>query len=310
MFKKAILVNIQESAIDKQFWDGLDKLVETKVLLNRDAPNLKTELADCDCLLLGFQVDTQKDIIDAAPNLKYIGVLATAYGTVDTDYAATKNIVVTNLAGYSTEAVAEFTIAILLYQIRGIEEGMARAKVGNFDESGIKARELKGSKFGVIGLGSIGNRVAELAAGFGADVNYYSRDKKDVSFPYLSLDELLSTSDYISVNVAETPDTKDLLNTDNISKIKSGAVIVSTVPPSVINTAAIADRLSKGDITYISDHGDSMPEVDLNLLKQYDDVVLTPGIGYITDEARQLKQEIFISNIKAALDGAPVNRVN
>ncbi|TAL14413.1 hypothetical protein EPN95_03070 [Patescibacteria group bacterium] len=310
MYKKAVLVNIAEPALDKEFWDQLDTLVETKVLLSRDDPNLQAELSDCDCLLLGFQVDTQKDIIDAAPNLKYIGVLATAYGTIDLPYAVSKNILVTNLAGYSTEAVAEFTLAILLYQMRNIEEGIKRGKAGSFDESGIRARELKNSQFGVVGLGSIGNRVAELAAGFGANVSYWSREKKDSSLAYKTLDEILSTSDYISINVAETAETQNLLNMENISTIKAGAVIVSTVPPSIIDNVALAKRLEAGDITFISDHGDSMSDSDLELLKKYENVILVPGIGYITDEARQLKQEIFISNIKAALAGAPTNVVS
>jgi lactate dehydrogenase-like 2-hydroxyacid dehydrogenase len=148
-------------------------LYEQKVFLNRDDTNLMTELKDCDVLCLGFQVPTDKDIFDAAPNLKLINILATAYGTVNLDEAAKRNIPVCNLAGYSTEAVAEFTIAILLYQIRQLEEGVKRGKAGNYDFEGMSARELKGSNFGVIGLGSIGGRVAELAAGFGANVSYW-----------------------------------------------------------------------------------------------------------------------------------------
>jgi len=310
MFKKAVLVNIKESDLDKSYWDKLDELVESKVFITRDDPKLKDELKECDCLLLGFQVDTQKDIIDAAPNLAYIGVLATAYGTIDTEYAKSKNIPVCNLAGYSSEAVAEFTLAILLYQIRSLEEGINRGKSGNYDFAGMKARELKDSKFGVIGLGSIGGRVAELAAGFGANVSYWSRDKKSVPFTYQDLDTLMSTCDYISVNVAETPETTGLLNGDNLPKVKAGAVIISTVPPPVVETQALADRLAKGDIVFVSDHADEMPENELDKLKQYKNCILLPAIAFITDEARQVKQEMFVGNIKAALNKAPVNTVN
>lgn len=130
--------------------------METKVLLRRDDQNLLAELADCDCLLLGYQVDTPREIIDAAPGLKYIGILATAFGTVDLEYAASKNIPVTNLGGYSNESVAEFSIAILLWKMRNIQEGLKRAADNNFDETGMRARELRGSEVGVIGLGSIG----------------------------------------------------------------------------------------------------------------------------------------------------------
>jgi lactate dehydrogenase-like 2-hydroxyacid dehydrogenase len=294
-FKKAVFVNIVESHFDKEYWDKLDSLYEQKVFLNRDDTNLMTELKDCDVLCLGFQVPTDKDIFDAAPNLKLINILATAYGTVNLDEAAKRNIPVCNLAGYSTEAVAEFTIAILLYQIRQLEEGVKRGKAGNYDFEGMSARELKGSNFGVIGLGSIGGRVAELAEGFGANVSYWSREPKEVAFTYKELDKLLSDSDYISVNVAQTPDTENMLNADTISKIKAGAVVISTVPPEVVDTTAMAARLAKGDITYISDHGDEMSEENLNKLKQYSNCLLLPAIGFITAEARVNKQDLSLT---------------
>lgn len=310
MFKKAVLVNVRESDLDKAYWDQLDKLIENRISISRDDSRLKDELKDCDCLLLGFQIDINKDIIDAAPKLEYIGVLATAYGTIDIEYAKSKNIPVSNLAGYSSEAVAEFTLAILLWQIRQLEEGIKRGRQGNYEIEGMKARELKGSQFGVIGLGNIGKRVAELAAGFGANVSYYSKNKKDVKFAYKDLDTILSTSDYISINVAETPETVGLINSNNLVKVKSGAIIINTVPPTVVNIQALVDRLSKNDIVFISDHADGMSEEDLNLLKQYSNCLLLPAIAFITDEARQAKQMIFIDNIKAAISKSPINQVN
>jgi lactate dehydrogenase-like 2-hydroxyacid dehydrogenase len=311
MFKKVVHVNINESAMDQKYWDSLDQLSETKVLMRRDDPNLLLELADCDCLLLGYQVDVQKDIIDAAPGLKYIGVLATAYGTIDIEYAASKDIAVSNLAGYSNESVAEFTIAILLWQMRSIQQGIELAARGTFDESGVKARELRGSQFGVIGMGSIGTRVAELASGFDANVSYWSRRQKESPFTYKDLDELLRTSDYISINIAEAPETIELLNASNIPLIKAGAVIVSTVPLSVIDSTALKARLAVGDITFISDHGEELSHDEHDEFKKYGEhVTFLPAIAYITDEARQAKQQIFITNIKAMLSGTPANKVN
>ena len=309
-FQKAVFVNIADSHFDKKYLDQIDEFAEKRVMLSRDDSNLMTELKDCDCLMLGFQVPTGKDIFDAAPNLKLINILATAYGTVDLEIAKQKNIPVCNLAGYSTEAVAEFTIAILMYQIRQIEEGISRGKAGNYDFDGMSARELKNSNFGIIGLGNIGNRVAELAAGFGANVSYWSRNKKDNDFTYKELDELLSESDYISVNVAQTPETENLLNDKNIPLIKSGAVVISTVPPEVIETNALASRLAKKDITFVSDHADEMSEETSSALKPYSNCLLLPAIAFITAEARINKQEIFIGNIKAALEGKPQNKVN
>lgn len=309
-FKKAVLINIADTHFDEKYWEQIDALVENRVSLNRDDPNLTQELKDCDCLMLGFQVPTDKDIFEAAPELKMINILATAYGTVNLEEASKRNIPVCNLAGYSTEAVAEFTIAILLYQIRQIEEGHKRGKAGNYSFDGMVARELKNSNFGVIGLGSIGGRVAELAAGFGANVSYWSREKKDVPFSHKELDKILSESDYISLNVAQTPETENLLNEKTIPLIKPGAVVINTVPPEVVNTDALAERLAKGDITYISDHGDEMDSAELAKIKDFEGCMLLPAIGFITGEARINKQEIFVGNMESFLKGAPQNKVN
>lgn len=308
-FKKAVFVNISENHFDKEYWDKLNSLYEQKVLLNRDDAKLKDELKDCDVLCLGFQVPTDKDIFDAAPKLKLINILATAYGTVNLDEANKRNVPVCNLAGYSTEAVAEFTLAILLYIIRQLEEGVKRGKAGNYDFEGMSARELKNSNFGVVGLGSIGCRVAELASGFGANVSYWSRNQKETPFTYKELDKLLAESDYISVNVAQTPETENLLNDKTIPLIKSGAVVISTVPPEVTNTDALAARLAKNDITFVSDHGDEMSEENLNKIKQYSNCLLLPAIGFITAEARINKQEIFIANMAGFLEGKVQNKV-
>lgn len=310
-FKKAVLIKIGESHFDSRYRDQIDALIEKRVSLSIDDPKLKEELRDCDCLLLGFQVPVGEEIFAAAPNLKYIGILATAYGTVDLIAATKRNIPVCNLGGYSTESVAEFVIAAILYEIRDIKEGLYRAGSNNYTFDGIKARELKNSNFGIIGLGNIGSRVAELAAGFGANVSYWSRTEKKSPFHYRSLDDLLSNCDYISVNVAETEETVSLLNDKNLPLIKSNSILISTVPPPVIDTDALVNRLSKGDITFIFDHPDEMSADELVKLKDLKKCVTYPPIAFLSDEARIAKQEIFIDNMAEFLAGkTPKNKVN
>jgi lactate dehydrogenase-like 2-hydroxyacid dehydrogenase len=310
-FKKAVLIKIVDTRFDQKYWDKIDALVEQRVSLTIDNPNLKDELKDCDCLLLGFQVPVGEDILAAAPNLKYIGILATAYGTVDCAAAAKRSIPVCNLGGYSTESVAEFVITAILYEIRNIKEGLRRAESGNYSFEGIRARELKNSNFGVIGLGNIGRRVAELAAGFGANVSYWSRAKKKSPFQYRELEDLLRNCTYISVNVAEAPETLGLLNAKNLPLIKSDSVLISTVPPSVINTDALVARMSENDITFIFDHPDEMPKEELAKLTKHNNCVVYPPIAFLSDEARIAKQEIFISNMTEFLGGKmPTYKVN
>lgn len=130
-------------------------------------------------MLVNFGTAIGKEAINAASKLKYIGVMATAFGKIDTLYAKKKKIIVSNLKGYSTESVAEFIFAAILEQIRGLEEGKGRGRSRNYSEIGISANEIKDKIFGIIGLGTIGKRVAEIALGFGGYVRYWSINRKN-----------------------------------------------------------------------------------------------------------------------------------
>ena len=249
--------------------------------------------------------------LDAAPNLKYIGILATAFGKVDVSYASKKGIVVCNLPGYSTESVAEFTIAAILEAIRHLEEGKRRGKIGNVSEEGISAIEIKGKVFGVLGLGNIGTRVAELALGFNADVRYWSRNKKTESeekgIKYEELNSLIANATFLSINLAQTSDTEKILNQSRFQSLKEGAIIINTAPMELIDLGALVERLKKGDITFIFDHSDEMTEEDLMKLLPYENCIVYPPIAYVTKEAALNKQEMFTSNIESFAKGKPVN---
>ncbi|MEK7594337.1 MAG: 2-hydroxyacid dehydrogenase [Patescibacteria group bacterium] len=309
-FKKALLIGISQGSLDQEYWDRLDALADRIVHVAVDDPSIAQELKDTDCLLLGFNANADQAVIDAAPDLKYIGVQATAFNRIDIEHAKTKNIPVCNLGGYSTESVAEFVIASLLEVIRGLEEGKQRGRSGNYSEDGMSARELKGSEFGVIGLGNIGSRVAELAAGFGANVSYWSHSAKNVPFTCKDLDELITSSDFLSLNPALSPDTENLLNAARINSLKAGAVVINTCPMELVDIEALAERLAKNDITFVLDHSDDMSEEDLATLGQYKNCIIYPPIAYISDGARRNKGEIFTGNIAAALQGKPTNQVN
>lgn len=308
-FHKALLINISESAL-QGYWSELDELVEKRVSLAKDSPDIIKEIVDANCVLTSFGIPVTKEMIDAAPGLKYIGVLATAFGKVDAAYARTKNIPVANCSGYSTEAVAELTIGVLLEQLRHLEEAKQRASSGNYSEAGFKAREIRGKIFGVIGLGRIGKRVAELAHGFGADVRYWSREKKAEPFRYQDVDELIAQSDFISLNLAQTSQTEGFITKKRIQSIKPGAIFINTVPMEVVDTDALTERLAQGDITFILDHSDETPKEVMAKLSKFENCVIYPPIGYITDEAQLAKKTFFISNMRAFLAGKASNVVN
>src|SRR5258705_504748 len=131
-FKKALLIDIKKEHLDDEYWEKLDDLVDEKTLLLKDDPQINKELATCDCLLILFGVTVDKDQINNAPDLKYIGILATAYGKVDTDYAKKKGIIVSSIPGYSSESVAEFVIAAILENLRDLAKAKQQASKGNF----------------------------------------------------------------------------------------------------------------------------------------------------------------------------------
>lgn len=276
---------------------------------------MKEQLKDADCVLVnpfGFVMD--KSIIDMAPHLKFIDVLATAYGKVDTVHAKKKGITVSNIPGYSTESVAEFVFGILLEHLREIERAKQQGRKGPYSEVGYQATEIKGKIFGVFGTGRIGLRVAELANAFGADTRYYSRQRKKelekLGIKYEEPDALLEKCDIISLHFALAKETENFLNSERIKKLKKSVIVINLAPVEFVDYDALEERLKKGELTYVFDHSDEMPEPVIKRLSKYKNFIAYPPIAYISKEARIAKQEIFIENIKGFLKGAPTNKVN
>lgn len=314
-FKKILVYNIDRSrSLDSSSWKKIENLGEKIVFLPKDDPGFRKELVDTDCLLVAFATSVDKGNIDNAPKLKYIGVAATAFGKIDVNYAKKKGIVVCNLKGYSTESVAEFIIAAILESARSLEEGKIRGRSGNCSEAGIFAREIKDKIFGVVGLGDIGKRVAEITLGFGADVRYWSRNrKKDYEkkgIKYEDLDKLIAEADYLSINLAQTKETEGIFNQTRFQKIKSSAIVINTCPMELIDINALEERLKKKDITFILDHSDEMSEKDLKKLSKYSNCIIYPPMAYISKEAGENRKRIFLENIEAFLKGKPQNKIN
>lgn len=314
-FKKILLLDFKEETLEPKFWERIDALCEEKVLLPRDSPEIQDHLTNSDCILVNFLPTVDKERIDKMPNLRYIGTLATGFGRIDADHAATKGIPVCNIPGYSTESVAEFTFATILEHLRELERGKKQAREGNYSEASFTATEIKGKPFGVIGLGNIGHRVAEIAfKGFQADLRYWNRTRKqeceNKGFKYQELKSLIEECEFISINIALTKETEKLLDESLIKAIKPGALIVNTAPMDVLDMDALVQRLSLGDITFILDHSDELSEDDAKRLSQYKNCIIYPPIAYVSKEATANKQEIFVSNLENFLKESPTNKVN
>lgn len=296
--RKLVVVGLAEAMLDAEHWRQLGELAGTVVRLDRGEPDIPARIADADGVIVGFAVPAGRELIDAAPELRYLGVASTAYDVVDIAYATDRNITVTTLPDYTTEPVAQFTIAVLLEQASGLAEGRRQRQSGDFFPLGFPARQFSGSNLGVVGLGTIGGRVAELGHGLGARVAYWSRHRRDESgYQYRALDDLLAWADFVSVNLALTPDTEGILDAARINAIKPGAVVVSTAPMALIDRAALARRLAREDIRVICNHAG--PE-DIAELGRY------PGFGYpplvyLTPQAHATMQELLVSNLRTFL---------
>lgn len=308
-FRKILVTGFEKSELSPATFKKLNSLAQKIVFSS--SPSLD-DRKGVDCLLAKFN-PVNKAAIDALPNLKYIGVMSTGYAKVDTTYAKKKGIVVTNVPGYSTESVAEFVMAVILEHIRQLEKGKVQAREGNYSESGFSVAEIRGKTFGILGLGRIGGRVAELALGFGANVCYFSRERKrdfeKRGMKFGNADVLIPRCDFISLHFALNKETENFLNARRIAKIKKGAVVVNTAPMELMDLDSLEKRLKAGDITFILDHSDEMKSEDLKRLSKYKNCIIYPPIAYISKEAGEAKQRIFIENMENFLKCFPSNLV-
>lgn len=303
-FKKILVTGFGKSDLGENVWARINKLTNTIEFKPSKG---------VDCLFSRFN-KVDKELIDSFPHLKYIGLLATGTGTVDLNYAKRKKIVVCNIPGYATESVAEWVFGLILEYLRDLERAKQVSRKGDFTGDGFSATEIMGKKFGIIGLGRIGQRVAKIAQGFGAQVSYWSRNrKKDAEkegVKYESIDDLVKTSDFISLHALTTKETEGILDAKRLNSVKSGAVVVNVCGMEQVDIPALEKRLAKGDITFILDHPDEMNPKDVKELSQYKNCIIYPPIGYVSEEGRVLKQDIFVSNLENFLKGIPTNKVN
>jgi glycerate dehydrogenase len=308
--QKLVCLGFSGSELDDTYWQELDELTIKRILATDETEATKD--SDTDGLLVKLGAKVNKDLMNKLPNLKYIGMLGTGYGGIDTAYAASRGITVTNIADYATEGVAEFTFGILLEYLRDIAKARTQAKSGNYSDDFIGG-EIRSKKFGVIGLGNIGRRTTELAQAFGADVSYWSRNRKEDAekngIKYCELDELLASSDIITLNLALNPETEGILNAERIQSIKHHAIFINPSPMELVDFNSLLERLKKNDIAFMLDHSDEMEAERLNALQPLDNVSVYPPIGYLTREAGELKKRIYVDNLKNFIKGKPTNTV-
>ena len=258
-------------------------------------------------------------VIEAlAPELKYIGVLATGYNVVDIDAAKRAGVPVCNIPTYGTTAVAQFVMALLLELCHHVADHSRSVKAGDWSRCpdfcywNYPLIELGGKTFGVIGYGRIGRAAAKLAKAFGMNVVAYDTfAKNDDVARIVSLDELLAVSDVISLHCPLFPETKGIIGRDAIAKMKDGVFLINTSRGPLVDEDALAEALHAGKVAGAGlDVLCVEPAREDNPLLREPNCLITPHIAWAPKESRQRLMDIAVDNLRAWQAGAPQNVVN
>lgn len=303
-------LGIDEKAVEKLKQDFLPENIE--LVYYNSAPQDDEEKIkrseDADIVMLA-NMPLRKNVLEKCSKLKMISVAFTGVDHIDMDYCKANDIMVCNCSGYANEAVCELVFGMVVALYRNIFAADESVRTGK-TKVGLSQFELCGKKFGIIGAGAIGLKVANVAKAFGCDVYVYSRTPKDIDgIKFVSLDDLLSICDVVSVHVPLTKQTKDLINAENITKMKPTSLLINTARGPVVNAKALADALKNNIIAGAGvDVFDNEPPIAMdNPLLNAPNVVLTPHIGFATKEAMEKRAVIAFTNINKYLMGKPQN---
>ena len=303
-------------------WDGLKEFGELTVYdrTPKDPQTIISRIGDAE-MVLENKINMTREIMDACPNLRYIGEIATGYNNIDIAAAKEKGIVVTNIPAYSTASVAQLAFALLLeicHHAAHHNDLVHQGKWTSCPDSMFYDHtwpliELDGKTLGIIGFGQIGQAVARIGRAFGMKVLAYSRSVREEAKAlgtYVTLDELLAESDVISLHCPLFPETKGIISKDNISKMKDGVIILNNSRGPLINEQDLADALRSGKVYAAGmDVVSEEPMRADNPLLEAPNCFITPHMAWMPTEARARLINIAVENIRAFLAGAPINNV-
>ncbi len=299
-------------------WDGLKEIGELTVYDRTKPEETLARAAGADIVLTNKVVLGRKEI-EQLPCLKYIGVLATGYNVVDTEAAHKHGIAVTNVPAYSTESVAQMVFAHLLTVTNRTEHYAIQNREGRWSRNpdfcywDTPLTELAGKTFGIVGLGNIGKRVAEIALAFGLKVKALTSKTADAlpaGIEKATMEQLLAAADIVSLHCPLTDTTRHMINAETLRLMKPTAVLINTGRGPLVSDADVAKALETGTIAaYCADVvTEEPPKADNPLLSQ-PHAYLTPHIAWATREARIRLLDIAVSNVKAWMEQRPQNMV-
>lgn len=299
---------------------AFEKLGEVTVYEQSNSLDTPEKIKDADIIIVN-KVPMNEQTLSGAENLKMIALTATGYNIVDQKYTQDRQIAVANVSGYSTDSVAQHTFALALYLINQLAYYDHYVKSGKYVKSDIfshfdkKIFELAGKTWGIVGLGAIGRRVAQIAESFGCKVIYYSTSGKNHNSDYenVDLDTLLTTSDMISLHAPLNAATENFMNLEKFKKMKSSAILINMARGPLVNERDLVTALKEGMIAGAGLDVISVEPMrsDNPLLEIQDSgkLIVTPHIAWATGEARQRVVDETYLNVEAFIKGEKRNLI-
>ena len=300
-------------------WDFLSRFGEYTVYDRTPNELIVSRIGDAEIVLLN-KTPISEETLAACPSVKLICVLATGFNVVDVAAARKRNIPVCNVPDYGTAAVAQFTFALLLelcHQVGHHGQAVREGKWSvcrDFCFWDTPQMELAGKTLGIIGFGRIGRAVGKIAKAFGMNVIAYNRSQCEEGREvgrYVNLEELLATSDVISLHCPLTQENTGMINKDTISKMKDGAILLNTARGLLLDEQAVADALASGKLRGAACDVVSAEPMKLeNPLRTAPNCIVTPHMAWAPKESRQRIADCTERSIRAFLEGRPINTVN
>lgn len=303
-------------------WEALGQLGELTVYDRTsltDPMQVIERIGDAE-LVLTNKTPISRQVIDACPNMRYIGMLSTGYNVVDYVYAREKGIPVTNVPTYGTASVSQFSIALLLEICHHIGHHDAAVHSGRWENNDdwcfwdYPLIELEGKTIGIIGFGRIGQAEGRVAKALGMKVlayDLYPNESGKQIGTYVDLETLYQQSDVITLHCNLTPENTGMINAQSIAKMKDGVILINNARGQLINEQDVADALNCGKIAGAGlDVVYTEPIKGDNPLLKAKNCIITPHISWAPKESRQRIMDCAVSNLQAFLAGKPENVVN
>lgn len=317
--KKTVLISSGLYADSFAMLENDFRVLKPKEGCHFSREELLNRISDCDALLSMFTCKVDKELIAAAPNLKIISNFGVGYNNIDVAFASQQGIVVTNTPHPVTEPTAELTMALLLALTRRLSELDTLIRTPEKVRWGVMENigtTVYGKTLGIVGMGRIGQAVARRAVASGMHIVYYSRHRaseeveKQYNATYLTLDDLLRTSDVVSLHIPLTDETHHLLSAEKLRLMKPSALLINTARGAVVDEQALATALHEGRIGGAAlDVYEHEPAITPELLTA-PHTLLVPHIGTATRETRYEMAAAASLNIINFFAGKPITQVN